>query len=243
MMIWRYKPEGCTNFGDALNDYLWPRLFSQDFQQRPGYFYGIGTVLGKKMPEQGPHIIFGAGLGYNGIPTPTSDWDIRFVRGPLTSRLLGECPWITDPGILVRAYFTRNETPSIECAFMPRWDSISPALIEGCAKAGIHLLDPREPVETILETICDTHLLLTEALHGAVCADALRTPWISIYGSRGHEFKWKDWVASLGMIWNPIDATQFTLSWARDFAVPQLSALSVHTDRFTRICTEVERYA
>ena len=233
MIINRFKPVGTTNFGDAINDYLWPKLLNPRFTQIPGMFHGIGTVLGARMPDAPRHVVFGSGTGYAGIPTLDSRWKVYFVRGPRTARDLGGVASITDPAILMRDYAPAREEPTFECSFMPRWDSIDDALIASCEGIGIHVIDARWPVEEVMQHIVDTDLLLTEALHGAVVADTLRVPWVSIYGNRGHEFKWQDWCWSMDMIWNPIDMAEFTLDWARRNAVPQLSALSILDRRYS----------
>lgn len=233
MLIWRYRPAGgITNFGDELNTWLWPKLLPAKFTDIPGTFFAIGTVLGGPLPP-GPKVIFGSGLGYSAPQLPLTDARVYFVRGPKTAAKLGGAQWITDPGVLIHMFAKpRAEAPfRVPCAFMPRWDSMSPELVEGCRKAGVEIVDPRLPVEVVIDAIRHTDLLLTEALHGAVVADVLRVPWISIYAQRGHEAKWYDWCGSLGMVWNPIDAATFSLSWARDYAVPQLSALSVLDNR------------
>lgn len=235
MIIHRYKPVGCTNFGDALNDYLWPQLLNPRFKDVEGTFYGIGTVLSNRLPESPRHVVFGAGIGYYGYPTVDKSWKIYFVRGPHTARYMGNCPYITDPGILVKLFHKRYNAPDYAVSFLPRWDSINEGMEAACAHAGIHLIDARWEVPKVIEEIKATGLLLTEALHGAVVADALRVPWVCIYGSRGHEFKWKDWCASLDMVWNPIDAEEFTLTWARAYAVPQLSAESISSRRFGQV--------
>ena len=110
-------------------------------------------------------------------------------------------------------------------AFMPRPENMSPELVERCATANITVIDPNLPDATVVAAIKEVDLLLTEHLYGAMLADLHRVPWISIYADRGHERKWREWCATKNMIWNPIDMVEFTLSWARDFAVPQLSAL------------------
>jgi succinoglycan biosynthesis protein ExoV len=228
MLIQRFKPPGSQNFGDALNDYLWPKLLNPKFTEIPGYFYGIGTSLGERMPTDGQITVFGAGIGYAGVPKALFDWHVYFVRGPMTAAAM-RAPYITDPGLLVHRFHrpTEPREPRVPCAFMPRWDNMSTELVDRCAEARIGVIDPADPVEKVIEHIRGTRLLLTEALHGAVVADTLRVPWVSIYADRGHEFKWKDWCGSMDMIWNPIDAMEYTLAWARDNAVPQLSALSV----------------
>ena len=110
-------------------------------------------------------------------------------------------------------------------AFMPRPTNMDAALVARCAEADIVVIDPNLPDSFVTAAIKNCDLLLTESLYGAMTADWLRVPWISIYAERGHEQDWFNWCESKYMIWNPIDMNVHTLSWARDFAVPQLSAL------------------
>jgi succinoglycan biosynthesis protein ExoV len=234
MLIQRFKPAGGQNFGDTLNEYLWPRLLDHKFTEIPGYFYGIGTSLGERMPTDGQITVFGAGIGYAGVPKVTDRWHVYFVRGPMTAAAM-KAPYITDPGLLVHRFHRPTEQPDISCSFMPRWDNMSARLVDDCKVADIEVIDPAAPVEQCIAQIRRSKLLLTEALHGAVVADTLRVPWVSVYGDRGHEFKWKDWCGSLDMIWNPIDMAQYSLAWARHNAVPQLSALSTLQSRIAAV--------
>ena len=113
-------------------------------------------------------------------------------------------------------------------AFMPRPRNMDQALVDRCAEADICVIDPNLSDAMVTAAIKNCDLLLTESLYGAMTADLHRIPWISIYADRGHERDWREWCESKHMIWNPIDMVHFTLSWARDFAVPQLSALGPH---------------
>ncbi len=61
-------------------------------------------------------------------------------------------------------------------------------------------IDPAAPVEDTLDKIRSSRLLITEAMHGAIVADALRVPWIPVRTNPGVlEFKWQDWTASLDL--------------------------------------------
>jgi len=246
MRVARWRPDGgIVNYGDELNAYLWPKLLSPATSTvaPDGMIYGIGTVLTADLPPANPRIVLGAGLGYHrALPVLDSTWKVYFVRGPHTARALGGVPYITDPGILVSLYFSKDPIPTHSVSFMPRWDSVCSELEDGLKVAGIHFIDPRRPVELVMADIAATGLLLTEALHGAVCADALRVPWVSIYANRGHEYKWHDWCGAMGMVWNPIDAEEFSLRWAADYAVPQLSALSTHTTKLAAVKEAIMRF-
>jgi hypothetical protein len=123
MIIARWKPGAATsNFGDALNEYLWPKVLEPGIMGVPGVFYGIGTMLGAAMPNEDIYV-FGAGAGYNGPPAMTPRWFTYFVRGPHTAKAMGGVPFITDPGHLT------STTPS------PRPSGPPPSCLAGIAWA------------------------------------------------------------------------------------------------------------
>ncbi|NLS79444.1 MAG: polysaccharide pyruvyl transferase family protein [Chloroflexi bacterium] len=69
-----------------------------------------------------------------------------------------------------------------------------------CASLSISYLNPADSIEHIVDTISRSELVISEAMHGAIIADALRVPWIPVRTRRYIlEFKWQDWAASLGM--------------------------------------------
>jgi succinoglycan biosynthesis protein ExoV len=82
---------------------------------------------------------------------------------------------------------------------MPHLQSMPHADWEAlCARIGFHCIDPRAGVAQVLEELQKTELLLAEAMHGAIVADALRVPWIPVrMYSRFAEFKWQDWSQSI----------------------------------------------
>ena len=231
------------NYGDRLNRYMWERLLSPKVGsvQPDAVFYGIGSTLHDKMLPAVSRIVFGAGYGgsyYGEPPVLDASWNIRFVRGPRTSAALGGVSWASDPAILLSLWHRRLPT-QWPVSFMPHWKSqFDSKEIEA---AGFHVIYPGRSVEEVIHDIASTELLLTEALHGAITADTLRVPWVSIRGSEAHAFKWKDYCASLGQVWNPINMEEFTLSWARDYAVPQLSALSILENRRKVLISEVNK--
>ena len=59
-------------------------------------------------------------------------------------------------------------------------------------------IDPCGGVERVIADILASELLVTEAMHGAIVADALRVPWVPVRPvqptNRG---KWFDWASAL----------------------------------------------
>jgi succinoglycan biosynthesis protein ExoV len=202
---------GITNFGDELNTYVWPRLVPSCFDSDDGtQFVGIGTLLNDQLPPAARTVVFGAGVGYYGPPRRDASWEIYCVRGPLSARAL-DVPIamaVTDPAALI----TRIEQPEIAGrsrwahAFMPHWESEPDEWKRVCAAAGIAFIDPRRPTHEVLEALRRTDLLITEAMHGAIVADALRVPWIPVRTRRAiKSFKWEDWCTSLELQYSPHD--------------------------------------
>jgi succinoglycan biosynthesis protein ExoV len=203
--------DGVTNFGDELNAYLWPRFVPSGFDRDDGtQFVGIGTVLNDRLPPAWRTIVFGAGVGYYGPPRRDHTWVVDCVRGPLSARALGLPPRaaVTDPAALIVRLDQRVDTPGLRVrhAFMPHWQSEPDEWKLVCATAGVGFIDPRSPIDEVLQALRRTDLLITEAMHGAIVADALRIPWVATRTRQAiKSFKWEDWCQSMGIDYCPYD--------------------------------------
>lgn len=215
-----YYRDSIGNVGDDLNPWLWPRLLPGFFDNRDdAFFLGIGTILGIELPAAARKIVFGSGVGYGRTPTLDESWDVRFVRGPLTATALGLPPEraITDAALALRL-LVPAASGGRGVAFMPHHLSAEYADWRRiCADADIRFIDARDPVVTVIAQIASCSMLISEAMHGAVLADALRVPWRAAKAYEHiNEFKWKDWCSSLEL---PYVATAipavFDGTWAR----------------------------
>ncbi len=190
------------NFGDALNPWLWSRLAPEVCDPNPAKrFLAIGTILSRNVPADPVKVVFGSGNSGISVPVLDGKWFIYCVRGPLTAVKLKLDPKLalTDPAILVRRVPLPPQRKIHRVSFMPHHQSAFEAdWSKLCARIGMHCIDPRGGVEKVLAELQQTELLVAEAMHGAIVADALRVPWIPVR-LYGHfmEFKWRDWTESV----------------------------------------------
>lgn len=201
------SPKG--NFGDDLNPWLWRQLVPELLDEASDTaLIGMGTILEpwfvSKIPAIARKVVLGAGAGMSSTLVQIDDtWSIFGVRGPLTASYLGLDLSLstTDPAMMVRDLLKRPDTPSGGVGFMPhhvsngRWNWQFT-----CEQAGLIYLDPYgDPVVT-LDKIANCSKVLTEAMHGAIVADAFRIPWFPIQISQtNYVGKWHDWAASIRM--------------------------------------------
>ncbi len=203
------SPNGERNFGDELGPWLWRRLLPDAFDDDDReLFVGIGTLLNSKLPPARRTIVFGAGYGYGELPKIDATWSIYCVRGPLTAQLLNlpASLAMTDPGSLVGAIGEPAEPRQTthEFAYMPHWSFACDDWRYVCEQIGFKYIDPRADVDAVLDQIRCTRVLVAEAMHGAIVADALRVPWVPVWNDPAiYQFKWRDWCASVGLEYSP----------------------------------------
>ncbi len=201
MQLYRWRGSE-RNFGDELNGLLWPRLLPNYFDDDATVlFLGIGSVLDARHPVGVVKLVAGAGYGgYESTPALDARWAIHWVRGPRTARILG-LPityGLGDPAILL-------PVPPADggraVGFMPHFESLGCGAWAAAARAaGAMLIDPRDDPGAIIAAIGTCRLLLSEAMHGAIVADAMRVPWVALRPLvQVHRAKWHDWADTLGL--------------------------------------------
>ncbi|MYM00282.1 hypothetical protein GR702_21285 [Novosphingobium sp. FGD1] len=211
MKLLRYRP-AVPNFGDDLNDLIWPELapglFDSDGGEGADAFVGIGTIIGLDPQGSESLHVFSSGTGYS----DDRRWrgrkvEYHCVRGPLTARVLGlpNKTALTDGGILA-PLITRFQEPNAfggtgGTVVVPHFETIAfPGWAEAVGMAGFHLVDPRGTPDLVIGALKDASLVLTESLHGAILADAFGVPWRAFAVSRNFSrAKWADWTCSLDL--------------------------------------------
>jgi succinoglycan biosynthesis protein ExoV len=210
MKVFYYKDKA-GNFGDDLNEWIWkaiwPALPEGDSDGQ--LLVGIGTIIGLKMPEGSwTKLVMGSGVGYMDVPKLDDSWVFFAVRGPMSAEALGlpESAAITDAAAFLRTLpeYARPPESRQGVVFMPHitaqtgyWDKV-------CEKAGVRYISPRWDSRELLDIINTSELVLADAMHSAICADALRVPWVPLAISPHiNTFKWVDWTASLGAPYSP----------------------------------------
>jgi len=207
MKLFYYKhPSG--NFGDDLNPWIWetlaPELFDDDDSR---LLVGIGTLINDKAPPEPMKLVFGSGVGYNGKPQIDARWQFYCVRGPRSAQFLNLSPSlaISDPAVLLTQVAGPAPEKTGKVYFMPHHGSLGNADWRPvCAAAGIEFLDPSDEARETVRKIRGARLVIAEAMHAAIVADAFRVPWIPV-SCYDHilDFKWRDWCESLQMDYRP----------------------------------------
>lgn len=223
MKLYYVNPPSIRNFGDDLNPWIWDRLLPGKFSDENSdtIFVGIGTLINNKMPKARKTAVFSSGVGfgkenntwslYYGRELPKIDNSFTFycVRGPLSAQALNlpEDAAVTDGAAFIRRLYRSSGKKSYKFSYMPHalfardgeksWEKM-------CSWIRFQFIDPRDTIELVLKQISETKILLTEAMHGAIVADALRVPWIAVHTNPViYPFKWMDWCASLNLKYCP----------------------------------------
>lgn len=212
MKLYYFKdPHG--NFGDDLNPWLWdklmPGVLDDDDRQ---LFVGIGTLINHRIPAEPVKHVFGSGVGYGDKPRAPDSFRYHALRGYESAKALGVSSdkVITDAAILIRATeYPRTPLQDKAFGFVPHcyssqcydWTTVCDAL-------DMHHIDVRWEVERCLVEMSRCKVLVCEAMHGAIVADALRIPWIPVSCYEFiSEFKWRDWLSSLNLPYHPAQVT------------------------------------
>ncbi|MEO7988389.1 MAG: polysaccharide pyruvyl transferase family protein [Chryseolinea sp.] len=197
------------NFGDALNPIIFHKLLPGFFDNDPTIeFSGIGSIIGLEMAKESKkRIIFSSGFAYGSLPKVDDSFEIVCVRGPLTANALGidKSLGIIDGAALLRELKFPSPPKKYKFSFMPHWESeLKYPWRKLCEAADINYLSPTDDSLKTIDAILQSEVVIAEAMHAAIVADTLRTPWIPVKAYRGiNDFKWNDWTKSVDLEYKP----------------------------------------
>jgi succinoglycan biosynthesis protein ExoV len=198
---------------------------------------GIGTLLNHRLPEDKILHIVGSGVGYGHLPQVTDKWKIHALRGPYSAQALNLDPQlaVTDSALLLRNVMEPQHLESGDVGFMPHYLSCRSADWQNIAQAcGLRFISPEWSVERVFAEMAQCRLLLTEAMHGAIVADALRLPWKAlVLGEHVNRHKWQDWLSTVNMTYQPLQLPSYfhhasgLVAGAKDELKRQLQSLGL----------------
>jgi succinoglycan biosynthesis protein ExoV len=224
------------NFGDLINPWLWPKYFPEltffdSAKRKDGVFealndelvVGIGSLLNERFPIAKKTYVIGAGVGYGKPRSFDDSVKVYCVRGPKSAEILGldKSMGIIDPGVLVNKFITKNDEKRYKFSYMPQITSVvkcSGVWEQICKDLSFGYLDPLHSVDETLKRVQQTEVLLTESMHGAIIAEALRVPWIPIVTRQEIlSFKWQDWCESVNLEYSPTQISPIYEPWKSSF--------------------------
>ncbi len=225
-----YWKSSIKNIGDELNADFYEKAMGRNLDLvKPGEaILGIGSILDFDTSRYQRVHVLGSGAGSkNVVVKDRQRYRFWFVRGPMTAELLGldKSLAITDPALVAPEVYglSQQRTRIHSATFIPHYFSEQHGgWKEACAQAGIHYTLPTSSLAQICHDIHSSELVVTESLHGAILADACRTPWILARTPQvaRFPFKWHDWMASVGMRYQPIE-----LPWLSTLALNRIQLI------------------
>lgn len=193
-----------NNFGDDLNPFVFKKILGDFKNYKDVDFVGIGSIIDERLTNDKFKVVFGSGLRDVNYKCNFDKFDIRFLRGPLSSRFLGNKKFITDSAYLLGLLDFKKPEKKHKLSFMPYYKlmkSYNWKLFQ--TLTGINIIDPTNNVEDVINDILSSKKVISTAMHGAIVADVFRIPWNRFHmphtseESFFSEFKWKDWLQSI----------------------------------------------
>lgn len=213
MAIFYYRDfeevQGCANFGDSINPYLLGKLFKPKLLDHEKVcLVGIGTIIEDRNIDRlkgyEKKIIFSSGTGYGRLAsTLDSSWVVGCVRGPKTAEALGlpSALGVCDGAILLSEFYdpvlvSRRKGTVFIPHLKTHWLA-GDALRRATDGLGWRYLPPDAPQDLFINHVRYAERVVTEAMHGAILADAMRVPWLPVSFHEHNTFKWMDWFYSI----------------------------------------------
>ena len=253
MILNFFRAKDYSNFGDELNPYIFNHIFPELLNNnvfKDIDFYGIGSIIDSRISKNTKAVIFGTGVRDITIPYNTINWDIRFLRGPISSNTLGFNgeKYIADAAYCMlceKALISNTDKKTYKFSLMPHYrqmDKINWDIISDMT--GIHIIDPRKGPKDVIQEIAKSEKILTIAMHGAIVADILRVPWLRIkmeaIGAEHpmlSDIKWLDFLLALDLKDEFIQVKNF-FAYKNKFSFKQMITYYEITKRLRNACNK-----
>lgn len=191
MKIGYYKhPEGAGNFGDEVGPAIASAMLGREAESTEfmePVLFTVGSVCHNLIA--GCHI-WGSGILKYHINT--TDFQVHAVRGPRTERFLRgiidlpETVAWGDPALLLPDFYQPTIRPELsdKIGFVPHWswwDKYWSQAEELEIFYDIHLINPTDSWESVVDQIASCHRIISSSLHGLIVADAYDIPnlWLA----------------------------------------------------------------
>ena len=174
-----------NNFGDEISPIIVQNLIGSDYDLKYNddncdeRLLAIGSIMQYAQPND---YIFGTGFGI-GENTNLSKLNVFAVRGPLSRQKLLEagvdCPEVFgDAALLLPFYYEPNYLPELQdkIGVVPHWTTSSnyEKLLENSKQ--FYFINPTNPWQQVIDEIYSCDKIVSQSLHGLICADAYQTP-------------------------------------------------------------------
>ncbi len=209
---WSNSRETKSNFGDALNSYLIPKVINKNIVHSSkvffeGYidkYYFLGSILPNVDSEN--CIICGAGFKEH-VNLTKKPKKILAVRGPLSRQVYLdnniECPEIYfDPAILLSRYFKVDHISKYDVGIIPHYIDKEKLKNVNIINEGLTytIIDIEDSIENVINQITKCKYIFSSSLHGIITANSYDIPacWIKLSDKVvGGGFKFHDYYLSL----------------------------------------------
>jgi len=214
-LVVRYSrsEETQSNWGDALNAYLIPKLSGRRIVHYrsvanlgfPRVFSAIGSVLDNSSTRN-LHV-WGSGFKAASSRMRVLPARVYAVRGPRTREKLESfgirVPAVYgDPALLVDRFIPPSPTKRYRLGLIPHYvDRDAPAL-QGLTSEEVLVIDVNAGIEEFVRQLTSCEAVASSSLHGLIAADCYRVPsvWLRISNRVvGGEFKFGDYFAGVGI--------------------------------------------
>ncbi|WP_291819424.1 polysaccharide pyruvyl transferase family protein [Marinobacter sp.] len=201
---------GGGNFGDDINPALMGKFIRRSILTSEDVaLFGVGTILNDKNILGSRHyprkVVFTSGVGYGPLDSTFDDsWDIACVRGPRSAKKLGlgADRAIADGAILLSQMYEKPSDINKRPLFIPHVNShlsTGSVLAAIADKLNMDYISPGAEASEFISKVARAPFVVTEAMHGAILADTMRVPWIPVGLHEHFDFKWRDWMESVGL--------------------------------------------